>query len=66
MGKKVDLDKLRSIGSLQSNYKSSKRDIPHRDGKGRLDGGKQVEHWDGRLDAHIRAKAIKPRTRKGT
>ena len=38
-----------------------KRDIPHRDDKGRLDGGKQVEHFDGRVDAHIQAKAIRPK-----
>jgi hypothetical protein len=58
MGKKVDLNKLRSIGSLSGDYKNSTRNKPHRDDQGRLDGGKEVEHWDGRQDAHIKAKAI--------
>ena len=59
LGKKVDLEKLRSIGSLRPGYRTSKRDVPHRDDQGRLDGGKEVQHWDGRQDAFIQAKAIR-------
>ena len=59
MGKKVDLEKLRSVGNLRSGYKGSKKDVPHRDDQGRLDGGKEVQHWDGRQDAFIQAKTIR-------
>ena len=63
MGKEVDLDKLRSIGNLRPGYKGSKKDKPHRDAQGQLDGGKEVEHWDGRQDAHIQAKAVRGKGR---
>ena len=52
MSKPIDLDKYRSIGALRPGYKKSTNT------KQRVD-GKEVEHWDGRQDAHIRPKAVK-------
>lgn len=51
-GKKVDLDKLRSIGNLRSGYKDSKQVEKRSDGK-------QVHHWDGRLDAHVTPRPVR-------
>lgn len=55
MTKPVDLDKLRSIGSLRSGFKRSKKVERRSDGE-------QVYHWDGRVDAHIRPKAVRLKT----
>jgi len=60
---KIDLDKYRSIGHLRPGYKSSKKVIPHLDDQGRKDGGSQTEHFDGRVDAHIKAKAVPARSK---
>jgi len=59
MSKKIDREKYLSIGHLSSGYQNKTRDIPHLDSKGRPDGGKQTEHFNGRVDAHIKAKALK-------
>lgn len=59
MSKKVDLEKLRSVGSLRSGYKDSTRTEVNRN---RYHTGKQIEHWDGRQDAIIKPKAISLKT----
>ena len=54
MGKKVDLDKMRSVGTLRSGYKNATRTYI-KDQRG----SKQVEHFDGRVDTEIRPKAVR-------
>jgi hypothetical protein len=56
MGKseKVDLDKLRSVGTLRSGYKDSTK-TTIKDSRG----SKQVEHFDGRVDAVVRPKPVR-------
>ena len=54
MSKKVDLEKLRSVGVLRPGFKKSKRRIM----KDRR-GSTQTEHWDGRVDAHVKPRSIK-------
>lgn len=56
--KKIDLEKYRSIGSVRSGAKNSKKVTKHLDDQGRADGGSQVEHWDGRVDANIAVSPI--------
>lgn len=53
MGQKIDLEKYRSVGSLRSGYKKSARTTV-KDGRG----SRQVEHFDGRVDAHINAPTV--------
>lgn len=50
----MDLEKLRSIGHLSSGYKKSTRETV-KDARG----SKQVEHFDGRVDAEIRPRSVK-------
>jgi hypothetical protein len=58
---RIDLDKYRSIGTLPPGSKSSTRKYTV---EGDRSGSYQVEHWDGRLDAHIKAKPIVGKMRR--
>lgn len=53
MGEQIDLEKYRSIGSVKSGAKKSTKKTPNID-RGKIVGF-QTEHWDGRVDATIRA-----------
>jgi hypothetical protein len=54
MAPKIDLEKMRSIGYNRPGYKTStKKTI--KDARG----SNQVEHFDGRMDAEIRPKAVR-------
>ena len=52
-----DLDKYRSIGMLRPGYKKAKKVVRHE-----KDGSREVEHWDGRQDAHIVARPVKSKS----
>ena len=59
MSEVIDIDKYRSIGTIRSGSNRSKQVRNHLDDQGRPDGGKEIEHWDGRQDAHIVVKPVK-------
>lgn len=54
MGQKIDLNKYRSIGNLSEGYKRSTRTTIKDDR-----GSRQVEHFDGRVDAEVRPQVVK-------
>ncbi len=56
MGKKIDLEKYRTIGSVRSGYKTSEKKWVH---DGDTSGSFQTSHWDGRLDVVIKPKVVK-------
>lgn len=54
MGKKIDLEKYRSIGYNREGYKTSTRKTIKD-----VRGSNQVEHFDGRVDAEVRPEAVR-------
>lgn len=49
-----DLNKYKTIGALRPNYKKARRTV-----RREPNGSNEVEHWDGRQDAHIVIDTVK-------